>query len=241
MEQDIKLRIILGVLRRNIAAILIATVAGGLLSFAYTKIILKPQYTASISLYVNNNEEGVTSTKQSYQDLTAASYLVETYKVVLSNQSILSKVSENLDGRFSAAEISKMLSMQQEGSTVILKISATGDSPEIAGMVCSALLEVARTEIPKTITGTSVEPVGEVIIPSAPSGPSTSKNTILGLLAGLVISVAVVLIIFFLDDTIGSDEEFTERIPGVPVLGEIPTIDTSKAKKHRRNTNHARV
>jgi capsular polysaccharide biosynthesis protein len=49
------------------------------------------------------------------------------------------------------------------------------------------------------------------------------RYLLLGLVAGLVISISIILVTNFFDNTVKSGEEIKERF-GVPVLAEIPDI-----------------
>lgn len=61
-------------------------------------------------------------------------------------------------------------------------------------------------------------------VPAEPSSPNTRLNLILGLLAGLAIGFAAVLIVEMLEQTLRSPEDVQQKL-GLPALGAIPTLD----------------
>jgi non-specific protein-tyrosine kinase len=77
-------------------------------------------------------------------------------------------------------------------------------------------LRLARLQ--NTLTVAQIE---KALASPAPIRPRTTLNTLLGLLAGLILAVGVVFLRDFLDDTIKSRED-VKRIFGLPTLGQIP-------------------
>jgi non-specific protein-tyrosine kinase len=67
--------------------------------------------------------------------------------------------------------------------------------------------------------------------PSAIS-PKPMRNSMLGLVAGLVVGIAMAFLVEYLDNTIKSTDE-AERLYGAPVLGHIPLEQFAKNEKRR--------
>ena len=62
------------------------------------------------------------------------------------------------------------------------------------------------------------------------TAPNVLRNGLIGAVLGLVLSVAVVLLREFLDNTIRDKESLQIQI-NVPVLGEIPSFTPNNGKK----------
>ena len=88
---------------------------------------------------------------------------------------------------------------------------------------CLGQHKSAQEVITRTTKAGSVETVSPPKVPTTPSGPNISKYLMLGLIAGLAVSVGFALITSFFDNTVKSGEDIKERF-GVPVLAEIPDI-----------------
>ena len=56
------------------------------------------------------------------------------------------------------------------------------------------------------------------------SSPSISKNGIIGVLLGVLLSVAIILIAYISNDTVKTQED-VEKYLGLSVLGTIPLTD----------------
>ena len=65
-----------------------------------------------------------------------------------------------------------------------------------------------------------------------PSSPSTSKNTVIGLLVGLVLAVIVNLLRELLDTRIKNEEDLSRRYD-IPILGVIPDFSGNSRKKRK--------
>lgn len=77
--------------------------------------------------------------------------------------------------------------------------------------------------------GTVVQPA----VPDAnPVAPQPLRNTLLGLLVGLVFGVGMAFLYEYLDNTIKSTEE-AEKVFGAPVLGIVPLEKLEKGQKRR--------
>ena len=61
----------------------------------------------------------------------------------------------------------------------------------------------------------------EAAMPDRPSSPSLKKNCALGLLAGLVLAMAVITILYLLDDTIKTEDDI-EKYLGMTTLAVLP-------------------
>ena len=71
--------------------ILVAALVAGLVAFAYSSFVIKPQYTSTTRIYVVNRNQadkpGLTN-----QDLQAGAYLVKDYREIILSQDVLEKV-----------------------------------------------------------------------------------------------------------------------------------------------------
>jgi capsular exopolysaccharide synthesis family protein len=70
-------------------------------------------------------------------------------------------------------------------------------------------------------------------VPTSPSSPKTGRNVALGLLAGILLGIALAGLLERLDRAIKSGDEL-ERIYGVPVLGRVPKV-RGLGKRLRQN------
>jgi capsular polysaccharide biosynthesis protein len=78
------------------------------------------------------------------------------------------------------------------------------------------------------VDGASVRIVDYAIVPSHRAGPSYTKNTAIGFLAGAFLAAAVIVVQFLIaesnDELIHSSDELRELYPDINVLALIPDM-----------------
>ena len=86
----------------------------------------------------------------------------------------------------------------------------------------------------------AVNLVDEGNVPLEPAAPSVLKWTAIGFMAGAFLSVAVIIVLFLLDDTIKSSEDI-EKYLKLSTLGTIPIVasEEDSRKKHRRHRHQS--
>ena len=79
----------------------------------------------------------------------------------------------------------------------------------------------------------AVNLVDEGTFNSTPVSPSYKKNVLIGVLIGIVITSAIVIVMYLLDDKIHTGEDI-EKYLGLSVLGVIPEVSNEKKKMRRK-------
>lgn len=73
-------------------------------------------------------------------------------------------------------------------------------------------------------------------LPTVKTSPSMSKNTLLGLLAGIVLSAGIIVVITVMNDTIKTEEDIHKYL-GISTLAVVPDrkdFISNKKKKGKR-------
>ena len=231
--QEMDIRLIFGVLLGRIKWI-VASVAVGVLLFAsYAYFFVPEQYTSYSLLYVRNMASDTQANSATASNLSAAEYLANTYAVVMKTEPVLSKARTRMGGTVSIGELKNMVSSSLVEDTTLLRVSAKHGDPETARLACSAMA-YAIADTFHTVTGevASAKIVEDATV-AVQTAPNVLRNALIGALLGLVISVAIILLREFLDNTIRDKETLQLQID-VPVLGEIPsfTLGEKGGKRH---------
>ena len=88
----------------------------------------------------------------------------------------------------------------------------------------------------------AVNLVYEAQVPKAPSAPNVMRNTVLAAAVGLILAIAVLTVIFVLDDTIRTEED-VEKYLGLGTMGVIPVsseLSNGGASAGRQNAPRAK-
>ena len=212
--EELDLKRLIEILLKKIKLIIIITLICGIATFIVTRLFITPMYTATASIYVNNTK-GMQSNRIDTADLSAAQQLVNTYIEIIKSDSVLGKVSSASGLGYSVKDIRKMMKASAVSETEIFQVAIENAEPEIAVKLVNTIAKVAPENISRFVEGSSVKIIDYAKIPTVPSSPNTLRNTIIGFLLGLVLSVAIVLLMELLDVRIKSEEDLEhDRIGG---------------------------
>lgn len=230
-EEEIDLLKLLGALWKRIWIIALAAVVGGVVLLAYTKILVTPLYKSSAMMYVNNSDFSVGSTKVSLSDLNAAQSLVDTYAVILKSRGTLEEVIDKAQLPYTYEELSKMVETGAVDNTEIFSITVTSDDPQEATKIANTIVEVLPDRITEIMDGSDVRTVDFAVVPSKKASPSTTKNTLLGLIAGFVLACAVIIVRELMDTKLHSEDYLLTQYPDIPLLAVIPDMNKKTGKR----------
>lgn len=222
---EIDLSALFKVLWNRIWAIVIVAVIGGAAAFCFAKFAISPQYQSSVMMYVNNRGVSGTTTYQiSTTELSAAKSLVNTYLVVLNSRTCLNEVSEKSGVGYSYNKLSSMVSASSVNDTEIFRITVTSTSAEEAQLIANTIAEVLPDKISDVVEGSNVKVVDYAPLLPNKTYPSNTRFTVIGLLIGALLAVAVIVVLQFMDDLIHGEEYLTNTFEGIPVLASIPDL-----------------
>jgi capsular polysaccharide biosynthesis protein len=172
-------------------------------------------------------------------DLQIGSYLTADYKEVFKAWEVNEQVLENLGLNYSYSELAKMVTITNPTDTRILYITVTSDDADQSMLMANEYAEVARQYISDTMLTKTPSILSTALISTKPVSPNKMLNMIIGAIAGAVISLGVILILFLGDDKIKSEEDILNCC-GIHTLAIVPHIDEEevlkKSKKNRRKT-----
>lgn len=228
---EIDLGEIFSLLLSRLWIILFAGIICAILVMIFSKFLIAPKYTTITQVYVLNRQiqeqDSLTSA-----DLQTGSQLSKDYIEIIQSRTVLSNVIERLGLKLSVGELKSMISVSAPAETRSIYISVTDTDAYRAQQIADDVREVASQRICDIMKVEAVNVVDEAYIPTSPSSPNVFKNTIMGLLAGIMIAVVIIVIRFVLDDTIKTPDD-VERYLGLSVLGSIPVLEDSKKTKRQ--------
>lgn len=211
--------------KRKFLIALVAIVTG-VVAFAYSSFIIKPEYTSTTRIYVVNRNQGDKSGPTN-QDLQAGSYLVKDYREIILSQDVLEKVATDLKLDLSPKDLTKKVKVTVPVDTRIVSISVTDRAPEEASRIANSLREVAAQKIISVTRVSDVTTLEEARPATSPSSPNIRRNTMIGFLAGAVVMIVTVLLIELLDTRIKRPED-VEDVMQIALLGVVPNLDKLK-------------
>ena len=226
---DIDLQGLLFAYMRKWWIILICLVLGAAIALGITYQFVTPMYQARISIYVNNNKSSENKEYLSSADLSASQRLVNTYVSIAKSERVLEKISENLNGEYSAQWLSRAISAAQQNDTEIFCIYVLHEDPVEAARIANTAADVAPGEIAELIEGTSARVIDHAKVPTSRYSPSYSSMALLGGALGVLAAVVFLTIHYLSDMRIKNENDLTELYP-LPVLGRIPNFDIASSE-----------
>ncbi len=204
----------LAVLRRWSLTLLASTlVGGGVAFFAASRI--PPTYEGEARVIV-----GPINTDQNTLD--AAGSLAQTYAELVTTETILSPVNQDLGLDLPLAVLRESITARADSTTRILTITVRASSPDTAATMANAVAAV----LDELAARGQVRPEGEISVVNAaipnpvPVEPQVSLIVMLAAASGLISALAVVLFIDYFNNTVSGREDLG-NITQAPFLGAI--------------------
>lgn len=223
IEIDVK-RVIEALLKR-IWFIGITTLLATVIAIGYTFWFVTPLYKSSAMFYVNNSDISVGGISASItsSDIVASKNLVSSYIVILKTRNCLNDVIDYSGLDITYKDMEKMVSAEAVNETEIFRVTVTSDDPEEAEILANSIAYILPKKISGIIDGTSAKVVENAVIASQRSSPSYTKNAIIGMALGFVISAGFVALREIFDLTIRTEEDITQTVKH-PILAEVPDM-----------------
>lgn len=201
--------------------ILVVGVLCAAIAFVGTYYLIKPKYQSSVKFYVNNSS--ITDILSS-SGISASRDLVDTYIEILMSRDTLEDVSEQAGVEYTYSQIKPMITAAAVNDTEIFEVIVTSTDKEEAKAIADAV-EIVLSKRIETVTKADdmVRIVEHPVVAGYPSSPSYLKNTVLGLLVGLVLMIGFVVLREIFDVTIRTEEDI-QRSCKHPLLAKVPDM-----------------
>ncbi len=233
-EIEIDLQDLFGLLLHKAWIIILATVLTAAIGFAVSFFLITPKYESTTSIYISTSKGSENS--MTYSDAQLASQLTKDYEELILGRTVLEQVIhmyrldesyESLKGRVTVANTS---------NTRIITITVKDPNPQNAQILANSIRDAAAVHIKEVTDVEAVNVADEANLPENPCEPSIPKWTAIAALIGMVLSAAIIIMQYLLDDTIKSSDDI-EKYLELSTLGLIPnfdTVDKTKKKKPRK-------
>lgn len=198
---------------------LVATLISGVLSF----FVIKPTYETSTKVFIGkeeSNQEGYnTNDIQMYQKL------LQTYaETIKTNEVVQAAINSTNNTDLTVPAVKGALTVTPVSDTQILQIKYQNKNPEVAKEILESITNEFVILAKELVPNGNVRVIEAVQLPENPVAPNKKMNVAIAFLLGLMVSVGLVFLIEYLDNTFKSKEEL-ERELDIPVVGIIPEFE----------------
>lgn len=198
---------------------LVATLISGVLSF----FVIKPTYETSTKVFIGkeeSNQEGYnTNDIQMYQKL------LQTYaETIKTNEVVQAAINSTNNTDLTVPAVKEALKVTPVSDTQILQIKYQNKNPEVAKEILESITNEFVILAKELVPNGNVRVIEAVQLPENPVAPNKKMNVAIAFLLGFMVSVGLVFLIEYLDNTFKSKEEL-ERELDIPVVGIIPEFE----------------
>lgn len=227
--EEIDLKELFDFLKSKIEVIVITTILICTIGCLYILFLQKPMYSAYTTVVLGSNNNG-TGQGISTNDINLNNNLIETYANVAKSRVVIDKVIKNLKLGSSYGEVSSKVSVSAINKTQIIKISVSDLEPEKAKDIANETAKAFTKEAERLFQLENIGVLDEAIAPTAPYNINIPKTLIICFFMGIILSLAILFIIFYFDRTIKSTEQIEQKIK-LPILGSVQDFSSKKGGK----------
>ena len=222
---EITVKNLLDWVMKGIVFIVIVTVVFGAGAFVYTKYFVPETYVSVVKFYALGND------KRSISGEKVAPQYVEFLNVNEFYEMVSKDLFEDTGREYAPSAIAGSISFSRIiEDTSSFYVSVTSTDPNLSYNLALSIADQAPVRIAEFEEGEMLKISSHPVLPTRPSGPNISRNTLLGVMIGLVLGVAAVIIRELLDSRIKTADEITELF-GLPVFGVVPDFSAGDNKK----------
>ena len=197
---------------------LVATLISGVLSF----FVIKPTYETSTKVFIGKEESNLEG--YNTNDIQMYQKLLQTYAETIRTNEVIQAAINNTNIDLTVKDVKDNLRVTPITDTQILQIKYQNKNPEVAKEILENITNEFIILAKELVPNGNVRVIEAVQLPENPVAPNKTMNVAIAFLLGLMVSVGLVFLIEYLDNTFKNKENL-ERELDIPVLGIIPLVD----------------
>ena len=229
-ETEIDLIDLAWALLNKIHYIVLCFLIGAVIMNAYSYFLVRPTYKSTAKMYV------VSASKNSVVDLDALNIgtsLTADYEQLMLSYPVLEQVINKLNLDMDSDTLAKMITLENPTDTRILNINVVSTDPKNARDIANTLMDVSVDYLPKTMSTNAPNVAQKAKLADHKDGPSYTKYTIIGALAGAFLYCMYLVVKYLMDDTIHTADDMEKYFDIVP-LAVIPDVEELASEKQQK-------
>lgn len=229
-ETEIDLIDLAWALLDKIHYIVLCFLIGAVIMNAYSYFLVRPTYKSTAKMYV------VSASKNSVVDLDALNIgtsLTADYEQLMLSYPVLEQVINKLNLDMDSDTLAKMITLENPTDTRILNINVVSTDPKSARDIANTLMDVSVDYLPKTMSTNAPNVAQKAKLADHKDGPSYTKYTMIGALAGVFLYCMYLVVKYLMDDTIHTADDMEKYFDIVP-LAVIPDVEEFASEKQQK-------
>ena len=197
---------------------LVATLISGVLSF----FVIKPTYETSTKVFIGKEESNVEG--YNTNDIQMYQKLLQTYAETIKTNEVIQAAIKNTNTNLTVEEVKKSLTVTPISDTQILQIKYQNKNPQVAKRILGNITDEFIILAKELVPNGNVRVIEAVQLPENPVAPNKKMNIAIAFLLGLMVSIGLVFLLEYIDNTFKSKENLEKEL-GIPVIGLIPSFE----------------
>ena len=198
-EQVISIEEIFEALKKRWKMIALITIVATVISGVFSFFIIDPVYEASTKLFVGKEE----NSEEVYNSNDIAMYqkLLKTYSETIKTRDLLTSAIKDSRYDLEVGAVSSALTVVPVADTQILQIKYQSKDPKEAEILLKAISNNFIKTAKELVPNGNVRTIEAVEMPEKPVSPNKKMNIAIAFLLGLMVSVGLVFLLEYLDNT----------------------------------------
>ena len=214
---------LLRLMKKHLKLCIILPLLCALGTAAFSYVLLANTYTSSVSMYVltrsGSTADGSTSSLN-YSDLNASQMLTNDVATLIKSDRIEADTA-------SALQMSNLndykIDVDNQTTTRVITISVSGEDAQKVALVANKLAETTDDVAREVMDVEAINVIDKATESANPSGPPRLMYTGVAFVAGIFLSIAIVVLLDMTNTRVRNADELEELL-GIPTIGRIPVI-----------------
>ncbi len=196
---------------------LVAMVASAVMSM----FVLTPVYKSTTTLIVLRDQ--MAPNEINLSTLAINVRLAKTYTQLAKSRTVAEEVIKNNNLNLTPDQLSGNIEVELVADTEVLKITASDSNPAAAALIANGVAQALSGKVYKELSVKNIQVLDPALPSAVPVSPKVVLNVILAGILGLTVTVGIIFVREYLDDTIRHAEEIESYLK-LQVLGLIPPV-----------------
>lgn len=222
MENSLKIKQFIAVLKKRLLLILSLGFGAAILSGLYAVYVMTPIYESSTQILINKSGKDI---NYDYNSVMTNFQYVNTYSDMIYTPVVMEKVINELDLKVNYEELINQVKVTNNKESQVITITVENSNYSTAVKIANQVAKVFKSNVDETLELNNVTILSPAVEngKAVPIKPQPTLIIIVALIAGIIVGVGLAFLLEVMDNTITSERDIKEFL-NIPVLGVVSDI-----------------
>ena len=198
-------------------------------AYCVSRFVLPKEYQSTTSVYIIDRSDNSPTT---YNDLQAGAQLTNDYAELIRGDYVINETIRELGLSDTYDKLRDRVTVTVPDNTRLVFITVTDYDPEQAQKIADTIREVSAQHITEVMQIDAVNVDAKATLPTKPSAPHNGRNAVVAALIGILLTCAVVIVRYLLDDTVKTPDDIQKYVQ-LSTLAVVPMNRGLSAKEKK--------